>query len=244
MQKNILIVSDKLAIYEPIWLDSAAAGYEPKLVNSYQEAGRIVLHTQPSAVIMDSYISAVSAVSLLNRLRSSLHTRRLPVIVVASKDYENEYLPMFEAGADDVVSVPFSVLEFFARLEAVTRPRALRASLAPISVGALTLDLESRRAFVRHDEKDIEVPMRSTAFKILRVLSMRAGSVVTRGEILSSVAGETASVGIRSVDVQIAFLRTVLRRNRAGLQIDAVRGHGYRLSVADEVSRTASAESR
>jgi two-component system alkaline phosphatase synthesis response regulator PhoP len=239
MRKTILIVSDKLAIYEPIWLNAADAGYEPSVVDGYHEASRVVSHMQPSVLIMDSDISGVSAASLLKGIRLSLHTRHLAVIVVASKDYEYEHLPMFEAGADDIVGVPFSVREVFARIKAVTRPRTLKVSATPISVGTVTIDPDARRVFVRNGEKDIEVTMRPTTFEILRLLAMRAGSVLARDEILSSVWGPTASVGIRSVDVQINFLRNALRDSDTGLQIDAVPGRGYRLAITDMASHAA-----
>lgn len=231
MRKAILIVSDKLAIYEAIWLNATNAGFQPCVVDSYQEANRVVSHVQPSVVIVDSNISGVAADFFLNGLRLALHTRYLPVIVVASKNYQDEHLPMLEAGADDIVGMPLYVAELFARVTAVTRPRTLKPSPATISVGIVTLDPEARRVIVRKGEKNVEVTMRPTTYEILYVLAMRLGSVLTRDEIMCSVWGPAASVGIRNVDVQITLLRTALRDSHAGLQIDPVPGRGYRLAI-------------
>jgi DNA-binding response OmpR family regulator len=231
MPKIILIVSDKLAIYEPISLNAGEAGCKPAVVGDYEEAIRMVSSIQPSILILDSNIAGVSAGSLITRLRLSRYTNYLPVIVVTSVDYENEHLPMFEAGADDVVDIAFSVREFFARVKAVTRPRPLKASVSSISLGAVTLEPEGRRVLVRNAGKEVEVTMRPTTFDILRLLSTRAGLVLTREEIFNSVWGASASVGMRNVDVQIAFLRSALRDSHCGLQIDAVPGRGYRLAV-------------
>jgi DNA-binding response OmpR family regulator len=234
MKKNILIVSDKIEIYQPIWLNAAAVGFEPRLVDSYQEASRILPQTSLDVLILDSKISSTSATSILEGLRSSVHTRHMPVIVVASNDYENEHLPMFDAGADDVIRVPLPVRELFARVNAVTRPRSVKASPPHVSLGAITIDPEFRRIFIRDHGKNIDVTMPPKAFEVFRVLSMRPGELLTRAEILSSVWGATTSITIRSVDVQITFLRGALRRIGAGLHIEAVPQKGYRLCLADD----------
>ncbi|MBT2790093.1 response regulator [Paraburkholderia strydomiana] len=112
MQKTILVVSNKIEIYQPIWLNAAAGGFKLRLVDAYEEVSRIMPHSSVGVIVLDSDISNESAVSILKELRSSVHTRNLPVIVVASKDYEEEHLEMFDAGADDVVGVPLPARSF------------------------------------------------------------------------------------------------------------------------------------
>ncbi|MBT2790092.1 winged helix-turn-helix domain-containing protein [Paraburkholderia strydomiana] len=96
-------------------------------------------------------------------------------------------------------------------MKAVTRPRSLRASAAPILMRAVTIEPEFRRVSFRDNGKDAEVTLRPTAFEVLRMLSMSPGAMLTLEEILRSLWGVATPIRARNVDLQIAFIRTALR---------------------------------
>ena len=66
-----------------------------------------------------------------------------------------------------------------------------------------------------------------TEFKILRELACEDVKVISRSEIQSRVFGE-AKLSTRSLDVHVCSLRKKIKA--VGLDIDSVRGVGYRLS--------------
>jgi DNA-binding response OmpR family regulator len=234
VEKTILVVSDKLLIYERIWLNAANAGYRPTIVDNFEDAGRLLLRVRPSVLVLDSTISEISAEDFLADLRASPNTRYLPVIVVASVDYADEHLKILEAGADDVVDLQFSSTELFARINAVLRPKSLKHATPIIALGVITLIPESRRVLIHDKAGDIEIRMRPKTFEVFHLLSTRAGLVLSREEILTFVWGLAAPVGLRNVDVHITALRSALRGSRSGLHIDAIPGKGYRLAITSQ----------
>jgi DNA-binding response OmpR family regulator len=234
MRKKILVISVQRELYEPVWLNAPAAGYEPIVADDCHDANQIISDSPPTIVVLDSEISGSKL--FIKHLRLSFY--RLPIMVAVSKDYDLECLTMFEAGADDVIRTPFGVAEVFARVKALCRPVSIRVRSSFTSVGAsVYLDPETRRVFVRREEKDVEVSRSPTAFAIMRELSSRPGDVVTRGEILHAVWGPATSLNERNVDVHIAGLRAALRDRDAGLDIVTVRGEGYKLTIDYNVPR-------
>ncbi|MBI0328539.1 response regulator transcription factor [Burkholderia plantarii] len=187
MEKTILVVSDKLLIYERIWLNAANAGYKPTIVDNFDDAGRLLSRVRHSVLILDSTISEVSARAFLTALRASSDTRHLPVVVVTSVDYENEHLKIFEAGADDVVDLQCSPAELFARIKAILRPKSLKHATPIIALGPITLIPETRRVLIHNKEGDVEIKMRPKTFEVFHLLSTRAGLVLSREEILTFV---------------------------------------------------------
>jgi two-component system phosphate regulon response regulator PhoB len=228
MPNTILIASDKLTVYEPLWLGAADAGYRPRLVDNYIEAARIARDERPDALLLDTEIDGCSVVNLLTKLRLFFGTRHLSILVIGTHD-DDDCVRVLEAGADDYVASPFSQKELYARVRAVTRPRLLPAVEQVLSAGRVTLDPASRRVVASADERHAGIMLGPTAFELLRLLFTHADRVLTRLEILEQVWGEQTSKDLRIVDVHVANLRAALRTERLNLRIETVRGKGYKL---------------
>jgi DNA-binding response OmpR family regulator len=239
MPNTILIASDKLTVYEPLWLGAADAGYRPRLVDNYIEAARIARDERPDALILDTEIGGCSVVDLLTKLRLFLGTRHLSILVIGRQN-DDDCVRVLEAGADDYVASPFSPIELYARVKAVTRPRLLPATEQLVSAGSVTLDPASRRVVASADERNAGVMLGPTAFELLRLLFTHADRVLTRLEILEGVWGEQTSKDVRIIDAHVANLRAALRSERLDVRIETVRGKGYKLvtdaCAADSVS--------
>jgi DNA-binding response OmpR family regulator len=148
------------------------------------------------------------------------------VILLTAKGQEDDRVAGLEAGADDYVTKPFSVRELIARVKA--RLRALNveptapgelSSRAPRSISSAA---SSRRTGTKSGS-------RRTRPGVLSYLAARAGTDVSREELLEKVWGYSPNMNTRTVDNQILKLRKKLETTPADPRhILTVHGKGYR----------------
>jgi DNA-binding response OmpR family regulator len=129
-------------------------------------------------------------------------------------------------GADDYLVKPVRLAELLARIEAVTRRAATPtapASPAPRTAraGDVEVDLDARRVTVG----GAEVRLTTKEFAVLAALAGRAGTAVSRQQLMDEVWGDAYLAVSRSLDVHLTQLRAKLGRPEV---LTTIRGFGYR----------------
>jgi two-component system response regulator MprA len=164
-------------------------------------------------------VIVVDGTAVTCRLRDAgIHA---PVLMLATKSTPAEVVKSLDAGADDCLTKPFSSEVLLARLRSVSRRGAvLRPSMLECS--GLVADLTNRK--VTRAGNLINLTQRE--YRLLEVLLLNAGRVVTRESILKSVWGLNAKVTSNSLDAFIRLLRVKIDAGRPKL-IHTVRGIGY-----------------
>jgi DNA-binding response OmpR family regulator len=71
-------------------------------------------------------------------------------------------------------------------------------------------------------------------FAVLLALGRRAGSVMSKDELLRAAWGDEQAASRNAVEVYIGYLRRKLDAVGAGGVLQTVRGHGYAVSEQDE----------
>jgi DNA-binding response OmpR family regulator len=167
----------------------------------------------------------MDGLDVCRHIRLNPRTARLPVIVVTARSTEADRVLALEAGADDIVTAPFSLRELTARIHAVLR-RARPAAATPtfIDLGDLTVDLI--RYEVRFRGKPIFLT--ATEFRVLQTLALRAGKIVTRSELTAARRGR-ALADDPGLDVHVASIRKKLKAGRDLIRI--IHGFGFRLDA-------------
>ena len=169
-------------------------------------------------LLLDLGLPGREGLAVLRGLRGRGST--LPVVILTARDAVDDRVAGLDAGADDYVVKPFDLKELEARLRAVLRRRAGRAS-SVIEHGRLTLDLSSHE--LRRD--GVAVPVSPREFALLHALLERPGRILSRAQLEERLYGWGEEVGSNVVEVHIHSLRrklgTELIRN--------VRGVGYRV---------------
>jgi two-component system KDP operon response regulator KdpE len=190
---------------------------------------RQAVEDRPDLVVLDLGLPDLDGRELLRMLRA---VSTVPVIVATARDDDESVVQALDAGADDYVLKPFPASQLDARIRAVLRRAAgaTEGAAVPVTVADLTLDPRSRR--VTHAGAPVELSPKE--FDLLAYLAARAGTVVSKRELLSEVWRLPYGGSDKTVDVHLSWLRRKLGESAARPRLlQTIRGVGVRLAEPD-----------
>lgn len=168
-------------------------------------------------------MSGQNGLGLVRKLRS--RGCDLPILILSGRASVEDRVNGLRAGADDYLCKPFSLKELFERVLALLRRSGLsRAQLycfGPFTLRPATRTLTRGRVSIHLTPKE---------YDLLQLLVVRAGEVVSKREIMTSVWGITAELDTKTIETHITRLRRKLDPV-AGFPscIGTVSKFGYRL---------------
>src|SRR5271165_6464957 len=180
------------------------------------------------AIVLDVTLPGLDGFQLCRRLRES--GRWVPVLMLTARDAVGDRVRGLDAGADDYLVKPFSLLELAARLRALAR-RDDRARPTVLAAGDLSLDPATKQAW----RGATELQLSPKEFALLELFLRHPGSVLTRSQIIESVWDFAYDAGSNVVDQYVAYLRRKVDMPFGRHDIETVRGMGYRLRQAERV---------
>jgi DNA-binding response OmpR family regulator len=222
---RVLVVLDRPVLVELIKLTLNHAVYTTRAVTTATDAANALSEWQPHLAILDMDLDGAQIMALLGA--KPVGGMRLPVIGLTRRGDLKTKLAAFEAGVDDILSVPFAPEELLARVIALVRRAYSDAvTFTPvIKLGELEIDILNRT--VR--EGTSELQLTSLEQSLLYLLAANAGRVVSREEILDTLWGVDYVAESNVVDRQIQNLRARLQDDwRKPRFIATVPGRGYR----------------
>ena len=222
---RVLVVLERHVIAEIIKLTLNHGVYSTRVVATTDEVEATVADWQPHLVILDMDLDGVRIMTLLTARTSS--SGRLPVIGLTRRGDLKNKLAAFDAGVDDILTVPFAPEELLARVIALLRRSYSDAvTFTPvIKIGQLEIDILKRT--VRAGTSELHLT--SLEQSLLYLLAANAGRVVSREEILDTLWGMDYVSESNVVDRQIRNLRARLHDNwRKPRFIATIPGRGYR----------------
>jgi len=141
-----------------------------------------------------------------------------PVLVMTARDAIKTRVRGLDLGADDYLVKPFHLDELAARIRSLTR-RARGLSDSVIEACGMRLNLATLAVEIR----GAPVELARREFALLRILMERAGRIVRREDLETSLYGIDAGVDSNALEVQVHWLRKKLGPEA----IRTVRGVGY-----------------
>ncbi|MGW0604947.1 response regulator transcription factor [Streptomyces sp. NPDC002640] len=180
-------------------------------------------HRSADLLLLDLGLPDVDGLDVLRALRA---VSEMAVVVLTARGDERSVVRGLRLGADDYLVKPVRLAELLARMEAVTRRAAGRGAVAPavsrtVGAGDVEVDLDARRVRVAGADVDLT----AKEFDVLAVLAGRAGTAVSREQVLDEVWGDAHRAVSRSLDVHLTQLRAKLGRPEL---ITTIRGFGFR----------------
>ncbi len=228
-KRLILLIEDDHAISNFICRALTANEYKPLAAFSGKEGLSLFFSHGPDLVLLDLGLPDLDGLEVLSQLRDL--PREVPIIIISARDRESEKVRALDMGADDYVVKPFGVSELLARIRSTLR----RADRLKISQGIqrdvyqvkdLTVNI-AKHQVIQNGE---EIHFTQNEFKILELLAIHAGKVLTYDFILEHVWGPYSGSSNQILRVNMANIRRKLKENpSAPNYIYTELGIGYRM---------------
>ena len=177
------------------------------------------------AIVLDLMLPGLDGLALCRQLRQAGRTR-VPVLMLTAKDLLEDKIEGFEAGADDYLVKPFSLIELDARLKALMRRANVPQAPRVVSVADLTFDLDTLEA-QRGGEP---VKLNPTTRRLLMLLIQNTHRVVTRAELERELWGDQPPQG-DFLRAHMHALRAAIDKNFSLKLLHTIHGTGYRLTA-------------
>lgn len=199
---------------------------DPTVASGFAEGREHALVGDYDVVILDVRLPGGTGFDLLADLRRQ--NVAVPVLMLTALDGVDDRVRGFSVGADDYLTKPFAFRELVARLQALTRRRALALTPTTLQVADLEVDLASRR--VRRGGRAIALTAKE--FALLEFLLRHQNQVVDRSAITAHVWDNNHDPFANVLEVLVRRLRSKIDDGFEPRLIHTIRGAGYRLGAA------------
>jgi DNA-binding response OmpR family regulator len=224
---KVLIIEDDPTIRTAVMRALGDKGYAVAAAHTAMTGLQLAVSEQPDAVVLDLGLPDLDGREVLRMIRA---VSSVPIIVATARGTEAEIVRSLDAGADDYVVKPYGGAQLDARIRAVLRRAADPQADEPLVVGGLRVDRRARQATL--DGAQLDLTPRE--FDLLHYLAARAGTVVTKQELLVEVWQQPYGGTDKSVDVHLSWLRRKLGETaQQPRYLHTVRRVGVRLAAPD-----------
>jgi DNA-binding response OmpR family regulator len=177
-------------------------------------------------MVLDLELGDRHGFEILQELRAS--GKRTPVLLYTGNEDSQAIVRGLDAGADGYIVKPVSNEELRARVRSLLRRGPVSRASEQLVVGELHLNRLTRR--LTHGSMPIELtPME---LRLLEHLMLRAGQIVTRGELHDKVWDMHFDPSSNLVDAHVARLRKKISR-ASSVTLTTRRGMGFVLEAVE-----------
>lgn len=213
---RILVVEDEERIRRDLKSHLQASGYVVHEASNGEDAWFLGDTEDFDAVVLDLGLPKMDGLSVLKRLREA--ERNFPILILTARGGWTDRVEGIDAGADDYLVKPFRMEELVARIRALIRRSAGRAS-PMLQAGPLTLDTSRAKAIVDGET----VALSPLEYRLLSYLLHHRGRVVSRVELVEHIYHDDVEPDSNALEVLVGRVR----RKIGSDLIETRRGHGY-----------------
>jgi two-component system OmpR family response regulator len=218
---RLLLVEDdmKIALFVKSGLEES--GFAVDHAVDGQDGLHFALTEPYDLAIVDLMLPKIDGLTIISELRRK--RINIPVIILSAKKSVDDRVKGLQTGSDDYLVKPFSFSELLARVQALLRRASATSSPSNYTVGDLTLNVQTHKAFRAGNE----IELQPLEFSLLEYLIRNAGQVVTKTMIMEHVWDYNFSPQTNVVESRICYLRDKIDRDFDKKLIHTVRGVGY-----------------
>lgn len=222
---HILLVEDHQDIAENISDYFSAKGDQVTHANDGIQGLALARSSHHDVIVLDVMLPGINGMELCRQLRNTHHITT-PILMLTARDLLTDKVAGFDAGADDYLIKPFSLVELAMRLKALIRRHAPATPTTTITVSDLTFDLLTLEA----ERAGQPIKLNPTTRRLLSILMQNTHRVVPRTELEQAIWGfETPEADV--LRTHMHTLRTAIDKGFSPRLIHTVHGTGYRLYV-------------
>lgn len=219
--KTILLLEDDESMNRGIALKLEKEGYQVYSAYGVSEAKALFATHQVDLIISDITMDDGNGMEFCREIRRSSNVF---IILLTALDQEFDIVNGYDAGADDYVTKPFSLMVLISKVNAYMR-RVDTVNVERICSGEVTVYLKEMKVYRNMEELQLS----KKELQILVYLMENARQIVSKEQLLEAVWDVDGQfVGENTVAVNISRLRNKLGEE-AGTEkyIKNVRGIGY-----------------
>ena len=219
---TIAVIEDNVITGDMISDILSEEGFQVIRAYSGTEALYLLKHKRPDLILLDLILPGLDGEGVLE------HIKGIPVIILSSMTEVESKIHLLNEGACDYITKPFDQKELIARILVQLRKRKPSESLPDesiLSAGDLTLDPLSLKLTVQLRT----VRLTRTECVILKLLMANSRYTLARDVLLDSISYETPDCTEKSLKQHMYNLRKKLASVTSDIQIETVRGVGFKL---------------
>ncbi len=219
---RILVAEDEAKVAAHIRKGLQESGYSVDVAADGAEALWLAANHPYDGMVCDVMLPEPDGVTVVRQLRRQ--GILVPVIFLSARHELADRVAGLDAGADDYLAKPFSMIELLARLRALLR-RQRPGSVDQIRVADLELDLRARTA----TRGSLGITLTNREFALLELLMNASPKPVSKTAIIEHVWDQHFDSGTNVVNVYVNYLRAKVDRPGLKPLIQTVRGVGFAL---------------
>lgn len=224
MTPTVLVVDDDRQLLRALRINFRARGMTVVVAETATEALTLAAECDPDLIVLDLGLPDLDGIHVLHGLQG---WSRAPVLVLSARPDSSDKVQALDAGADDYVTKPFAMDEFFARVRAALRRSHRDNSPADAVIETPGFTIDFRTSTVTRNGHTLHLT--PTEWGVLEILARNPGKLITQQEILRAVWGEGYQKETHYLRVYIAQLRRKLEDDSATPQhLLTEPGRGYR----------------
>ncbi len=225
MEKELIYsVEDDINISDLIKYTMEEAGFNIVCFSNGYDMLEALKKNTPNLILLDIMLPDIDGTEILKIIRKEYSHLPIKVIMLTAKSSEINIVMGLNAGADDYMPKPFSVLELIARVKANLRKKNTSLETEELKFGEIKIINKKRMVFVNNNQ----VVLTQKEFDLLRLLVENAGNIVSRETMFEEVWGKENAMETRTIDMHIKSIRQKLNLQKEN--IITVRGMGYKLT--------------
>jgi two-component system, OmpR family, response regulator len=218
---RVLVIDDDDGLREGVTASLRASGFGADGAASVAAARALLASHRYDCLVLDRMLPGGDGLRLLDERPAAAPAP--PVLVLTARDSIRDRVEGFEHGADDYLVKPFAMAELIARVRTLCRRQA---SIAAPLLRADDVELDTARRQVRRG--GVLLSLTTKEYAVLELLLRRAGTAVTRAELVEHCWDELTVPMSNALDVVISQLRRKLGEPPL---IATVRSVGYRVDA-------------
>jgi two-component system OmpR family response regulator len=230
--KTLLVVDDDPQLRQLVREYLGEHGYTVRVAADGVEMWAEIEKPPVDMVILDLMLPGEDGLALCRDLRSR---SSVPILMLTARGGETDRIVGLEMGADDYLPKPFSPRELLARIKSILRRAQDGVAVLPsreFRFARWTLDTGAHHLV---DENGVVVPLSTGEYRLLKALVENGNRVMSRDQLMESLAGRESGPFDRTIDVMISRLRRRLGDDaREPALIKTVRNGGYLLAAKVE----------
>lgn len=205
---KVLVIDDEPQIIRALGINMKARGLSMLAAATGEEGLEMAVDKKPDVVVVDLGLPDMSGVRVIENLR---RWSKVPILVLSGRSDAVHKVEALEKGADDYITKPFNIEEFFARIHAVSRRVGNGSEEPKVQIGEWEVDL-AKRSITSQSSSEV-TRLTPIEWQVLEILVQNAGKLVTKRQLLTSIWG-------KGYEKEQGYLRLYISQLRQKLEPD------------------------